>query len=81
MSQFGTAITKGLASLREGSDAQISIGNVSVGDSAAASVRVEHGVRYVDVVLPRGEQDAAGRAVEASVAELRAEIRAEVKGK
>jgi hypothetical protein len=45
-----------------GRNAQISIGKVSVGNNAAASIRVENGVHYLDVVLPRGEKGDTGAA-------------------
>jgi hypothetical protein len=45
-----------------GRDAQISIGKVSVGDNAAASIRVENGIHYLDLVLPRGTKGDVGPA-------------------
>jgi hypothetical protein len=45
-----------------GRDAQISIGKVSVGDNAAASIRVENGVHFLDLVLPRGSKGDIGPA-------------------
>jgi hypothetical protein len=44
-----------------GRDAKISIGSVTAGDKASATLREENGVQVLDLVLPRGEQGPAGR--------------------
>jgi hypothetical protein len=41
-----------------GRDAKISIGSVTAGEEASATLREENGVQILDIVLPRGERGA-----------------------